>query len=148
MLSDEGQQCLGRVNITSIKADNQPKPVLRVEALKGESSSIVIRVIHCYTFSTLIFLRPIMSISQESMKFQFSPADIVLSCTICQETLSTIYADIDRSPGLRQNGEEPHTSKITKLWLTECAHLTCGKHLPGGGKSARCQRHELLYRET
>ena len=80
------------------------------------------------------------------MSFQFSPADIVLSCTICQETLSTIYADDGGNNGMRKAEEDPHNSKITKLWLTECAHLTCGKHLPGGGESVLCQRHRVLYR--
>ena len=80
-----------------------------------------------------------LSVSQESMSFPFSPADIVLSCTICQETLSTIYAHDDRNDGLHKDGEGPNSGKITKLWLTECAHLTCGKHLPGGGQSVLCQ---------
>lgn len=74
-----------------------------------------------------------MLISQESMSFQFSPADIVLSCTICQDTFSTIYADGAQDNGLRRDDEVPHNNRITKLWLTECAHLTCGRHLPGGG---------------
>lgn len=87
-----------------------------------------------------------MSTSQESVSFQFSPADIVLSCTICQETLSTIYADDERNNGLHKDGKNPHNGKITKLWLTECAHLTCGKHLPGGGKSVLWQRHRVFYR--
>lgn len=88
-----------------------------------------------------------MSTCQESTSFQFSPADLVLSCTICQETLSTIYAHDDQNNGLRNNGRDPHKSKITKLWLTECAHLTCGKHLPGGGKFMLWQRHRVLYRQ-
>ena len=87
-----------------------------------------------------------MSTSQESTSFQVSPAEIVLSCTICQETLSTIYSDDDGNNGLRKDSEDPHNGKITKLWLTECAHLTCGKHLPGGGKSVLCQGHRLLDR--
>ena len=88
-----------------------------------------------------------MSISQEeSMRFQLSPADIVLSCTICQETLSSIYTDNDQHNGLRKDNEDPRDSKITKLWLTECAHLTCGKHLPGGGKFVLCQRQRAFYR--
>ncbi|KAF6229552.1 hypothetical protein HO173_011407 [Letharia columbiana] len=75
-----------------------------------------------------------MSVTQESLSLQFSPADIVLSCTICQETLSTIYADDDQNNGLiRKDREDSQNGKVTKLWLTECAHLTCGKHLPGGG---------------
>lgn len=78
------------------------------------------------------------------MSFQLSPADIVLSCTICQETLSTIYAHSDRNDGLHKDGEAPNDGKITKLWLTECAHLTCGKHLPGGGQSVLWQYPEVL----
>ena len=79
------------------------------------------------------------------MSFQFSPTDIVFSCTICQDTLSTIYADDDRNDGLHKTGEGPDHGKVTKLWLTECAHLTCGKHLPGGGQSIFCQHHMLLH---
>ncbi|KAM0797484.1 hypothetical protein BDR22DRAFT_824324 [Usnea florida] len=66
------------------------------------------------------------------MSFQLSPVDIVFCCTVCQETLSTIYADDEQPNGLRKGNEDPHKSTVTKLWLTECAHLTCGKHLPGG----------------
>ena len=72
------------------------------------------------------------------MSFQLSPVDIVFCCTICQETLSTICADDEQQNGLRKGNEDPHHSKVTKLWLTECAHLTCGKHLPGGGKFVLC----------
>ena len=62
-----------------------------------------------------------------------SATDIVVSCSICQDTLSSIYAEGDGNLGLRKS-EDPHNGRITKLWLTECAHLTCGKHLEGGGK--------------
>lgn len=63
--------------------------------------------------------------------------DLILNCSICQDTLSAIYATPDSRHGLQQN---PHRGtgsnsdgSITKLWLTECAHITCGKHLEGGG---------------
>lgn len=69
---------------------------------------------------------------QNSLNISLSAADIVLSCTICQETLSSIYSQHDGNHGLRKN-DDPHNGTITKLWLTECAHLTCGKHLEGGG---------------
>ena len=89
-----------------------------------------------------------MSIPQESVSFQISPTDIVLSCTICQRTLSAIYADVDRNHNLCKDGEDPNGGKITKLWLTECAHLTCGKHLPGGGQSSSYQCCNVLHRLT
>lgn len=102
---------------------------------------MVIRLNYRCAFLALIFLDPIMSVSKENMSFQFSPADIVLSCTICQNTFSTIYADDDQDNGLRRDDEVPRNNRITKLWLTECAHLTCGRHLPGGGKLLLCRRH-------
>ncbi|KAL8674282.1 MAG: hypothetical protein Q9168_001349 [Polycauliona sp. 1 TL-2023] len=58
--------------------------------------------------------------------------DCILSCSVCQDTLSTIYAQHDNNDGLRQ-GTDDTDGTITKLWLTECAHLTCAKHLDGGG---------------
>ncbi|KAL8901548.1 MAG: hypothetical protein Q9192_000492 [Flavoplaca navasiana] len=57
--------------------------------------------------------------------------DFILSCSICQDTLSTLYAQSDKD-GLRQ-GTDDYDGAITKLWLTECAHVTCAKHMEGGG---------------
>ncbi|KAL9641094.1 MAG: hypothetical protein Q9204_000319 [Flavoplaca sp. TL-2023a] len=56
--------------------------------------------------------------------------DFILSCSICQDTLSTLYAQSDKD-GLRQ-GTDDYDGAITKLWLTECAHVTCAKHMEGG----------------
>ena len=62
-----------------------------------------------------------------------SPLDLIFSCTICQATAAQLYAENDNSRGLR-NTADSNEAVITKLWLSECAHLTCGKHLDGGGK--------------
>ncbi|KAL6714969.1 hypothetical protein ACLMJK_007229 [Lecanora helva] len=64
--------------------------------------------------------------SSKSASNSLRAIDLVLSCTICQKPLSTILAEDEGNYGL--NG-----SKVTKLWLTECAHLTCATHLEGGG---------------
>ncbi|KAI4168565.1 MAG: hypothetical protein LQ343_006297 [Gyalolechia ehrenbergii] len=74
----------------------------------------------------------------ETAARQSSSVDFVLSCSICQETLSAIYADLDGDDGLRKDAKRTNGS-ITKLWLTECAHITCGKHLEGGGLQAEDQ---------
>jgi len=76
---------------------------------------------------------------QKSVNVSVSATDIVLSCTICQETLASIYAEDDENRGLRKTND-PDNGRITKLWLTECAHLTCGKHLQGGGISGVAAR--------
>ncbi|KAL8853223.1 MAG: hypothetical protein Q9221_001957 [Calogaya cf. arnoldii] len=58
--------------------------------------------------------------------------DFILSCSICQNTLSTIYGQDGNSDGLHQ-GTDNTGGAINKLWLTECAHITCAQHLEGGG---------------
>lgn len=62
-----------------------------------------------------------------------TPLDLIFSCAVCQDTVTEIYAEAQEdNSGLRI---DPDTDKgiVVKLWLTECAHLTCGKHLEGGG---------------
>ena len=127
----------------NIKIDKQI--LVEGDTLEERSTQIVLAQDYCCTFLALILFKEGLIIYLKSMSFKFSPADIVLSCTVCQDTLSTIYADDDQSPGLHNDGEGPSDGKITRLWLTECAHLTCGKHLPGGGQSALCQYHKVLY---
>ena len=62
-----------------------------------------------------------------------SPLDLIFSCTVCQVTVGQLYAENDKSRGLRGTADSDE-AVITKLWLSECAHLTCGKHLDGRGK--------------
>ncbi|KAL8802570.1 MAG: hypothetical protein Q9182_003735 [Xanthomendoza sp. 2 TL-2023] len=57
--------------------------------------------------------------------------DFIFSCSICQATLSAVYATHD-DDGLRRSADNSDGS-IIRLWLTECAHITCAKHLDGGG---------------
>ncbi|KAF2490818.1 hypothetical protein BU16DRAFT_621520 [Lophium mytilinum] len=61
-----------------------------------------------------------------------SELDVIFACSICQATLSEIYEKPESAHGLR-DGHSPVDRLVTKLWLTDCAHLTCSKHLPGGG---------------
>ncbi len=78
---------------------------------------------------TLRMAIPIYSKKSSSL----AALDIILSCTICQQPLPAIYADNDELHGLRKS-DGPHDDRVTKLWLTECCHLSCGKHFEGGGK--------------
>jgi len=61
-----------------------------------------------------------------------SPLEVIFSCGICQDTFKTIYSEPDGNSGLR-NSADSTKGAVVKLWLTECAHLTCGKHLEDGG---------------
>ena len=59
--------------------------------------------------------------------------DLVLSCSVCQESLSSIYAREDEAHALRTS-INARNERVTKFWLTDCAHLVCGKHFEGGGE--------------
>ncbi|KAI9712531.1 MAG: hypothetical protein M1812_006840 [Candelaria pacifica] len=61
-----------------------------------------------------------------------APLDLIFSCGVCQDTITEIYAESQDHNGLRTKPGSDE-GDIVKLWLTECAHLTCGKHLEGGG---------------
>ena len=63
-----------------------------------------------------------------------SAANIYLSCMICQETLSEIYPENGKGEGHCSDGHPTESAKIPKLWLTECAHITCRRHLERKGK--------------
>lgn len=65
--------------------------------------------------------------------YHLTPLDIIVSCSVCQRSISDIYATPEQGDGLRQ-GPDLGNGKITRLWLTECGHFTCTKHLAGGGK--------------
>ncbi|KAF1987990.1 hypothetical protein K402DRAFT_329501, partial [Aulographum hederae CBS 113979] len=60
------------------------------------------------------------------------PDEIIFSCSVCQATISDLYRR-PKSRYLFNDGISNVESPVTKLWLLECAHLTCGEHLEGGG---------------
>lgn len=69
------------------------------------------------------------------------PVEIIFSCQVCHSPISEIYRSPESDKGFRDGTQEdvnqaesPLERPVTRLWLTECAHLTCGKHLDGGGK--------------
>ncbi|KAI9827059.1 MAG: hypothetical protein M1819_007051 [Sarea resinae] len=63
---------------------------------------------------------------------ELKPHDLIFSCHVCQDSLHEIYKELDHNEGLR-DGPDSSQGRVIKLWLTECAHLTCGKHLENGG---------------
>jgi hypothetical protein len=70
------------------------------------------------------------------------PLELIFSCGICQATLSEVYATKEDNQGFNhgsggsdEDGENvaPH-GYVTKMYVAQCSHITCIKHLPGGGK--------------
>ena len=59
--------------------------------------------------------------------------EIVFSCGVCQATVSELYASKDSNLGFH-SGSGNDDGVVTKLWIADCSHITCAKHLEGGGK--------------
>ncbi|KAK5116620.1 hypothetical protein LTR62_007294 [Meristemomyces frigidus] len=55
----------------------------------------------------------------------------VFSCGICQATLPEIYATTDSNQGFH-SGSGDDEGIVTKMWIADCSHIFCGKHLSGG----------------
>ena len=89
--------------------------------------------------------RPTLAVDMQEAAGQkaVSPLDIIFSCCVCQDTLSNIYKEPDDRLALRQN--ENAFRRITKIYLTGCAHVICTKHFEGGGVYS--QVHEMTYPE-
>ena len=62
-----------------------------------------------------------------------TPQDIIFSCCICFDTLAEVYKREDRRIGLHHEPNQRY-GRITRLYLTGCAHVVCAEHLEGGGK--------------
>ena len=60
-----------------------------------------------------------------------TPRDLIFSCVICQNTLS----QADKRGSIRSSPPtDPYNSADQTFWLTECAHVTCSKHLDNEGE--------------
>lgn len=81
-----------------------------------------------------------MAVSSREREDNLSPQDIIFSCGICQATIAEVYANKESNRGFH-SGSGDDEGIVTKFWISECAHITCGKHLQGGGKGVwkRCE---------
>lgn len=62
------------------------------------------------------------------------PLEVIFSCGICLETVTDLYAKPE-SNHYFQHGGNSIQGIVAKLWFTQCGHLVCTEHLPGGGES-------------
>ncbi|RDI85304.1 hypothetical protein Vi05172_g4802 [Venturia inaequalis] len=61
-----------------------------------------------------------------------APYEIVFSCSLCQKTITDLYTK-SRSNKSPNDVPDSLETETTKLWMTECGHVTCGEHFEGGG---------------
>ncbi|KAF2210392.1 hypothetical protein CERZMDRAFT_99455 [Cercospora zeae-maydis SCOH1-5] len=56
--------------------------------------------------------------------------EIIFSCGVCQATVSELYpANVD-NPNSHSDTDD---GMGVKLWIADCVHVFCGRHLEGGG---------------
>jgi hypothetical protein len=60
--------------------------------------------------------------------------EIIFSCGICQSTVTEVYATPESNKGFH-SGSGDDDGIVTRLWIAECSHVICGRHLAGGGRS-------------
>lgn len=58
--------------------------------------------------------------------------EVIFSCGICQASVSEVYATPESNKGFH-SGSGDDDGIVTRLWIAECSHVSCGKHLAGGG---------------
>ena len=77
-------------------------------------------------------MAPAASSSPKPNDDEFPIAEIVFSCAICQATVSDVYASTESNHGFH-SGDGDDDGIVTKMWIAECSHVTCAKHLENGG---------------
>lgn len=59
--------------------------------------------------------------------------ELIFSCSICSATVSDVYKTGESNKGFH-SGSGDDDGLVTKMWIADCSHVTCSKHLEGGGR--------------
>jgi hypothetical protein len=110
-------------------------------------------LIYIYTFGNYLAharsMAPMTSIAGYDAERDVSLELIVFSCGICQATIPEIYATKESNHGFH-SGSGNSEGIVTKMWIANCSHIFCGKHLAGGGRyfCLGCHGHRPLNAEA
>jgi len=77
--------------------------------------------------------------SEESADDDVPLEEIVFSCSVCQATPSEIYRSKQSNEGFH-SGPGDEEGVVTQLWIADCSHVFCSKHLDGGGMQSWLSR--------
>ena len=87
----------------------------------------------------IISMAPAEPTSDASSAESLDLPEIIFSYGICQASVTEVYATTESNKGFH-SGSGDDDGIVTRLWIAECSHVVCGKHLPGGGRLRRCVR--------
>jgi hypothetical protein len=80
-------------------------------------------------------MAPVEPSSDSSSAESLSLPEIIFGCGICQASVTEIYATPESNKGFHSGSGDDDDGIVTRLWIAECSHVICGKHLAGGGQS-------------
>jgi hypothetical protein len=83
-------------------------------------------------------MAPAEPTSDSSSTQSLTLPEVIFSCGICQATVSEIYTTTESNKGFH-SGSGDDDGIATRLWIAECSHVSCGKHMEGGGRLRRVE---------
>lgn len=83
-----------------------------------------------------------LSSDKRSVDEDLSITDVVFSCGVCQASIKDVYANPESNQGFH-SGSGGAEGIVTKLWISECSHIICSKHLEDGGECPLHDHHRL-----
>lgn len=90
-------------------------------------------------------MSPVEPSSDSSSVQSLTLPELIFSCGICQATVSDVYATAESNKGFH-SGSGDDDGIVTRFWIAECSHVSCGKHLAGGGVLRRVDRTNIADR--
>ncbi|KAF1960042.1 hypothetical protein CC80DRAFT_284104 [Byssothecium circinans] len=61
-----------------------------------------------------------------------TPLDFIFSCSVCGDTFSEVYKGPNRTVQGLSDGSSPQDRIVTRLYVGECSHVICIKHIADG----------------
>jgi hypothetical protein len=86
----------------------------------------------------IVAMAPAEPTSDSSSAQSLTLPEVIFSCGICQATVSEVYTTTESNKGFH-SGSGDDDGIVTRLWIAECSHVSCGKHLEGGGRLHRVE---------
>lgn len=91
-------------------------------------------------------MSPVEPASDASSAQSLRLPELIFSCGICQATVSEVYAAPESNKGFHSGSDDDDDGIVTRLWIAECSHVSCGKHLTGGGVLRRVDSTNIADR--
>ena len=90
-------------------------------------------ILHALTYTPRA-MAPTRTSSDDNKYAVPSLEEIIFSCGICQATVSELYPASEDNPASHSDDDD---GMGTKLWIGNCVHVFCGRHVDGGGEFSR-----------